>query len=402
MRFLTAGESHGPALVAIIEGFPAQVPVTKEALDRELARRQWGYGRGGRMKIEQDQVEILAGVRAGETMGSPICFRITNRDWTRWSAVMDPFTPPEAATVALAADPVLAKVSTVVTTPRPGHADLSGAFKYGYTDLRNIIERASARETAARVGVGAFAKILLAQLGIYVGSYVTRLGAVGEDAGHPLTPAEQARVDQSPVRALNPEQTAAMVAAIEDAKAKRETLGGTFVVYATGLPPGLGSHVHWDRRIDGQLAQAVMSIPGIKGVEFGAGFKAADLVGSRMHDAISYTPQNGWQRSGNQAGGVEGGMTNGEPLILRAAMKPIPTLYQGLPSVDLETREPRTAGAERSDLTAVPAAGVVAEAMVAWVLASAMQEKFGGDTLPELQQAFHAYREGLDGGTNGS
>lgn len=402
MRFLTAGESHGPALVAIIEGFPAKVPVTQEAIDRDLARRQLGHGRGGRMKIERDQVEIMSGIRAGMTMGSPICFRINNRDWTRWSGVMAPFTPPEADTVTLAADPLLDKVSTVVTTPRPGHADLSGAFKYGYTDLRNIIERASARETAARVGVGAFAKLLLAQFGIFVGSYVTRIGGVGVDYSKPLTPTEQAQVDQSPVRAVNPELAAAMVEKIEAARGQKETLGGVFVVYATGVPPGLGSHVHWDRRIDGQLAQAVMGIPGIKGVEFGAGFKGADLLGSQMHDAISYTPEKGWQRAGNQAGGIEGGMTNGEPLILRAAMKPIPTLYQGLPSVDLETREPRTAGAERSDLTAVPAAGVVAEAMVAWVLASAMQEKFGGDTLPELQQAFHAYREGLDGGTNGS
>ncbi|NLC52949.1 MAG: chorismate synthase [Firmicutes bacterium] len=402
MRFLTAGESHGPALVAIIEGFPAKVPVTPEAIDRELARRQLGYGRGGRMRIERDQVEILSGVRSGVTMGSPVCLRINNRDWTRWSGVMAPFTPPEAATVTLAAEPLLEKVSTVVTTPRPGHADLSGAFKYGYTDLRNIIERASARETAARVGVGAFAKLLLAQFGVFVGSYVTRIGGVGDDYGQPLTPTEQDQVDQSPVRAVNPELAAAMVEAIEAARAKKETLGGIFVVYATGVPPGLGSHVHWDRRIDGQLAQAVMGIPGIKGLEFGAGFKGADLVGSQMHDAIHFTPESGWQRPSNQAGGIEGGITNGEPLILRAAMKPIPTLYQGLPSVDLKTRQPRTAGAERSDLTAVPAAGVVAEAMVAWVLAVAFQEKFGGDTLPELKRAFDSYREGLDAGPDGS
>ncbi|NLW59822.1 MAG: chorismate synthase [Firmicutes bacterium] len=402
MRFLTAGESHGPALVAIIEGFPAKVPVTQEAIDRELARRQLGYGRGGRMRIERDQVEILSGVRSGETIGSPICLRINNRDWVRWSAVMAPFTPAAADTVTLAADPLLDKVSTVVTTPRPGHADLSGAFKYGYTDLRNIIERASARETAARVGIGAFAKLLLAQFGIFIGSYVTHLGGVGEDYGEPLTPAEQARVDQSPVRAVNPELAAAMVEAIEAARANKETLGGIFVVYATGLPPGLGSHVHWDRRLDGQLAQAVMGIPGIKGVEFGAGFSGAHLIGSRMHDPIHFTPERGWYRASNQAGGVEGGMTNGEPLILRAAMKPIPTLYQGLPSVDLKTKEPRTAGAERSDLTAVPAAGVVAEAMVAWVLAVALHEKFGGDTLPELKRAFHSYREGLHAGPEGS
>lgn len=398
MRFLTAGESHGPALVAVIEGFPAKVRVTQEAIDRELARRQLGYGRGGRMKIERDQVEILSGVRSGLTIGSPICLRISNRDWTRWSSVMAPFAPPQAETVTLAADPLLAKVSTVVTTPRPGHADLSGAFKYGYTDLRNIIERASARETAARVGVGAFAKLLLEQFGIYIGSYVTQIGTAGDDAVLPLTPKEQAQVDQSPVRALNSELTGAMVEAIEVAKGRKETLGGIFVVYATGIPPGLGSHVHWDRRIDGQLAQAVMSIPGIKGVEFGAGFKAAALVGSQMHDGIGFDHKTGWQRLGNQAGGIEGGITNGEPLIMRAAMKPIPTLYQGLASVDLKTRQPQTAGAERSDLTAVPAAGIVAEAMIAWVLAVAFLEKFGGDTLPELKQAFRSYREGLGAG----
>ncbi|NLM38024.1 MAG: chorismate synthase [Firmicutes bacterium] len=402
MRFLTAGESHGPALVAIIEGFPAKVPVAPEAIDRELARRQLGFGRGGRMKIERDQVEILSGVRSGETIGSPICLRISNRDWPRWSGVMAPFAPPEAATVNVAADPLLDQVSTVVTTPRPGHADLSGAFKYGYTDLRNIIERASARETAARVGVGAFAKLLLAEFGIFIGSYVTNLGGVGEDYREPLTPAEQDRVDQSPVRTVNPRLEQAMMAVIEAARENKETLGGIFVVYATGVPPGLGSHVHWDRRIDGQLAQAVMGIPGIKGVEIGAGFKGAELIGSRMHDPIGYTAETGWQRASNRAGGIEGGITNGEPLILRAAMKPIPTLYQGLPSVDLKTRQPRTAGAERSDLTAVPAAGVVAEAMVAWVLAVALQEKFGGDTLPELKRAYRFFREGLDAGPEDS
>ncbi|HBR35502.1 MAG TPA: chorismate synthase [Firmicutes bacterium] len=395
MRFLTAGESHGPALVAVIEGFPAKVPVTQEAIDRELARRQLGYGRGGRMKIEQDQAEILSGVRSGLSMGSPISLRISNRDWARWAPVMAPFTPPQAETVTIASDPLLTKVSAAVTTPRPGHADLSGAFKYGYTDLRNIIERASARETAARVGVGAFAKLLLAQFRIEVGSFTARIGTAGEETICALTRAEQERVDQSPVRALNPELGTAMVHSIEEAKAVGETLGGLFVVYATGVPPGLGSHVHWDRRLDGQLAQAVLSIPGIKGVEFGTGFNGATLVGSELHDAIHYSPEKGWERAGNQAGGIEGGMSNGQPLVLRAVMKPIPTLYQGLPSVDLKTKQPRAAGAERSDLTAVPAAGVVAEAMVAWVLASAFLEKFGGDTLPELERAFRSYREGL-------
>jgi chorismate synthase len=401
MRFLTAGESHGPALVAVIEGFPAKVPVTQEAIDRELTRRQLGYGRGGRMKIERDQVEILSGVRAGLTMGSPISLRISNRDWARWAPVMASFNPPQMETVTIAADPLLPKVSTVVTTPRPGHADLSGAFKYGYTDLRNIIERASARETAARVGVGAFAKLLLAQFGIEIGSFTARIGTVGDDSLCALTRAEQDQVDQSPVRALNPELGDAMVLTIEEAKGARETLGGLFVVYATGVPPGLGSHVHWDRRLDGQLGQAVLSIPGIKGVEFGTGFKGAELVGSQLHDAIYYFPDTGWERGGNQAGGIEGGMSNGQPIILRAVMKPIPTLYQGLPSVDLKTRQPQAAGAERSDLTAVPAAGVVAEAMVGWVLAQAFLEKFGGDTLPELDRAFRSYQERFRAGDFG-
>lgn len=397
MRFLTAGESHGPALVAIIEGFPAKVPVTREAIDRELARRQQGYGRGGRMKIEQDRVEILAGVRGGATIGSPICLRLENRDWSRWAPAMAAFIAPETEMVTIEADPLLAEVSPVVTTPRPGHADLSGAFKYGYTDLRNIIERASARETAARVAVGAFAKQLMACFGVKIGSYVTQIGTVGVDVRRPLTPEEQAEVERSPVRAYPPGLAETMMAAIDAAQEAGETLGGIFVVYATGAPPGLGSHVHWDRRLDGQLAQALMSIPGIKGVECGAGFGAAQLPGSQMHDPIGYDPATGWRRGGNQAGGIEGGISNGQPILLRAAMKPIPTLYQGLPSVDLKTRQPRRAGAERSDLTAVPAAGVVAEAMVAWVLAAAFQEKFGGDTLPEMKRAFASYREELGG-----
>jgi chorismate synthase len=307
------------------------------------------------------------------------------------------FDAPEKAMVTIEADPLLAKVSPEVTIPRPGHADLSGALKYGYTDLRNIIERASARETAARVAVGVFAKQLLVQFGVEIGSYVSRIGTTGTDVRMPLTREEQALVERSPVRAYPHELSGSMVETIVAAQECKETLGGTFVVYANGVPPGLGSHVHWDRRLDGQLAQALMAIPGIKGVECGAGFGAAELPGSEMHDAIGYHPQTGWHRTGNQAGGIEGGISNGQPIILRAAMKPIPTLYQGLPSVDLKTGEPRQAGAERSDLTAVPAAGVVAEAMVAWVLAVAFQEKFGGDTLPEMKQAWMAYQEGLGG-----
>lgn len=399
MRFLTSGESHGQALVAIIEGFPAKVRVTKEEIDHELARRQMGYGRGGRMKIEVDQVDILSGVRQGLTIGSPICLRIANRDWVNWAPFMAPFLRSTLDEVEIKEDPRLNKLPTVVTIPRPGHADLSGALKYGFTDLRNIIERGSARETAARVGVGAFAKLLLKEFGFRIGSYVLTIGKAGTGPVLPLTPAQQAQVDQSPVRAYDAETTAEMIRSIDQAQADQETLGGTFVVYATGLPPGLGSHVHWDRRLDGRLAQAVVSIPGVKGVEFGAGFNTAGLPGSETHDPITYSPENGFRRTKNNAGGIEGGMTNGEPLVLTAVMKPIPTLYQGLPSVDLETLEPVRAGAERSDLTAVPAAGVVAEAMVAWVLAEALLEKFSGDSLPEIKQAWAAYREGLGGKT---
>ncbi len=397
MRFLTSGESHGQALVAVIEGFPARVRIDKDEIDRELARRQMGYGRGGRMKIESDQVEILSGVRQGLTIGSPICLKIANRDWVNWAPVMEPFLQSIPEEVAIKEDPRLAKVAPVVTIPRPGHADLSGALKYGFTDLRNIIERASARETSARVGVGAIAKQLLKAFGIRIGSYVLSIGQAESGPVQPLTPEQQAEVDRSPVRVFPPEAAAAMINLIDQARQNQETLGGTFVVYATGLIPGLGSHVHWDRRLDGRLAQAVISIPGIKGVEFGAGFKTAALPGSQVHDPITYSPETGFRRTANRAGGLEGGITNGEPLLLTAVMKPIPTLYQGLPSIDLETLEPVRARAERSDLTAVPAAGVVAEAMVAWVLADALLEKFGGDSLPEMKQAWLAYQEGLRG-----
>ena len=395
MRFLTSGESHGQALVAIIEGFPAKLKVAKDDLDRELARRQMGYGRGGRMKIERDQVEILSGVRKGMTIGSPICLKISNRDWSNWSQAMAPFEQSGQEEVEIKADPVLRKVQTVVTAPRPGHADLRGALKYGFDDLRDIIERGSARETAARVGVGAFAKLLLTEFGINVGSYVIKIGTIGTEEAFPLTLEQQEQVDHSPVRALDPKVAVEMIKAIDQAKKDQETLGGIFVVYVTGLPPGLGSHVHWDRRLDGQLAQAVMSIPGIKGLEFGLGFKTAELPGSQAHDPIAYLPERGFFRSKNNAGGIEGGISNGEPILLKAVMKPIPTLYRGLPSVDLETLEQVRAGVERSDLTAVPAAGVVAEAMVAWILAEAFIEKFSGDSLPEIRRAFRSYQGGL-------
>ena len=395
MRFLTSGESHGQALIAIIEGFPAKLRIKKEDIDHELARRQMGYGRGGRMKVEKDQVEIISGLRQGMTIGSPISFRISNRDWPHWSQVMAPFEGNGQEEVEIKEDPVLNRLKAVVTAPRPGHADLNGALKYGFNDLRNIIERGSARETAARVGVGAFAKALLREFGILVGSYVLKIGTAGSATLSPLTIEEQKKVDESPVRALDPEKTEEMIKAIEHAKEEGETLGGVFAVYATGLPPGLGSHVHWDRRLDGRLAQAVMSIPGIKGVEFGLGYDLAKTPGSQAHDPIFYTPERGFFREKNNAGGVEGGMSNGEPLLLTAAMKPIPTLYRGLPSIDLKTLKPVRATVERSDLTAVPAAGVVAEAMVAWVLAEAFLEKFGGDSIPEIMRAWCHYQGGI-------
>ncbi|NLW09770.1 MAG: chorismate synthase [Firmicutes bacterium] len=395
MRFLTAGESHGRALAVVIEGFPALVPVGKEEIDRELSRRQQGYGRGGRMKIEKDRVEIISGLRHGKTMGSPIAFLIPNRDWQNWAAVMDPFLPGEETRVELKEEERLGRIRAEVTAPRPGHADLAGALKYGFTDLRNVLERASARETAARVGAGAFARILLAQFGVVIGSHLLQIGAAasGENQIRALSEEEQEKVEESPVRCLDPQAAAAMMEEIDKARAEGESLGGIFLVYAKGLPPGLGSHVHWDRRLDGRLAQAVMSIPGVKGVEFGLGFAAAALPGSKVHDPIAYEAGRGLYRPVNNAGGIEGGMSNGEPLLIRAVMKPIPTLYQGLPSVDLKTWEPVRAAVERSDLTAVPAAAVVAEAMVAWVLAEAFLEKFGGDSLPEMKRAWAAYLE---------
>ncbi|NLY88851.1 MAG: chorismate synthase [Firmicutes bacterium] len=395
MRFLTAGESHGCALAVVIEGFPALVPIGKEEIDRELSRRQQGYGRGGRMKVEKDRVEIISGLRHGKTLGSPIAFLIPNRDWQNWAVVIDPFLPGEDTHVELKEDQKLGRIRAEVTAPRPGHADLAGGLKYGFTDLRNVLERASARETAARVGAGAFARALLAQFGVVIGSHVLQIGTAltGESHNRALNEEEQEEVEKSPVRCLDPRAAAAMVDVIDKASAEGESLGGIFLVYAKGLPPGLGSHVHWDRRLDGRLAQAVMSIPGVKGVEFGLGFAAAGLAGSKVHDPIAYQTGRGLYRPTNNAGGIEGGISNGESLIVRAVMKPIPTLYQGLPSLDLKTWEPVRAAVERSDLTAVPAAGVVAEAMVAWVLAEAFLEKFGGDSLPEMKKAWAAYLE---------
>lgn len=384
LRYLTAGESHGRGLTVIIEGMPAKVPLEAHKINTYLARRQGGYGRGGRMAIEKDQVEIMAGVRGGYTLGSPISLFIKNRDWENWQNIMDP--SPEA------------KAERVVTRPRPGHADLPGGLKYNQSDLRNILERASARETAARVAVGAVASLFLKELGIELVSHVVQIGPVKVQGEIDFATACTAK--DSPVYCAEPETSEAMIASIEEARKKGDTLGGVVEVQVVGAPAGLGAHVHWDRRLDGQLAQALMSIPAIKGVEIGKGFELAGLPGSQAHDAIDYKEGHGFYHPTNRAGGIEGGMTNGETIILRAAMKPIPTLMHPLPSVDFLTKEPVEASIERSDVCAVPAVAVVAESVVAWVLAVAALEKFGGDHLSEIKERFEVYRKYLKLGIN--
>ena len=380
MRFLTAGESHGPALFAIVEGLPAGLPLTEEDLAPWLARRQGGYGRGRRMQIEKDRAEIRSGVRAGRTTGAPVTLVIENRDHKNWREVMDPAPGGEPRKRAL-------------TAARPGHADLPGGLKYGHKDLRDVLERASARETAARVAVGAVAARLLAELGVESASFVVELGGVR--AERPFAWEDKERVYQSSLFTPDPEAEARMIAAIDAAKARGDTLGGVVEVRVRGLVPGLGSHVHYDRKLDGRLAQAVMSVPAIKGVEIGLGFEAARRPGSEVHDPILWERGRGFYRETNRAGGLEGGITNGEELVLRAAMKPIATLMRPLPTVDVVTKEPADAARERSDVTAVPAASVVVEAMVLVTLAQAYLEKFGGDTLEELKARVARYRERL-------
>ena len=379
-RFTTAGESHGRGLVGILEGIPAGLPVSAERINAELKRRMGGYGRGARMKIESDQIEWLAGVRAGETLGSPIAMLVWNRDWEHWQDVM-----------AAEADAPGAERRRQVTRPRPGHADLAGSLKYDRRDARDILERASARETVARVACGAVCKILLEQFGIEIGSHVVELGGVraGVGAQHaaPLPERLNQASDASPVRCLDPDAEREMIARIDAAKAAGDTLGGVVEVIALGLPVGLGSHVSWDAKLDGRLAQALMSIPAVKGVELGLGFEAARRKGSEVHDEIL----PGLSRASNRAGGTEGGMTTGEPLVARVAMKPISTLMSPLRTVDLKTGGPAQAQSERSDVTAVPAMGVIAEAMVSLVLAQALLEKFGGDALSETKRNFEGY-----------
>jgi chorismate synthase len=390
-HFVTAGESHGQGLVAIVEGVPAGLPIDPQAVRRELARRQKGHGRGGRMKIEQDAAQIIAGVRLGEALGSPIALTVPNKDWENWRRPMSVDPVPGAT------DEELKRVKL----PRPGHADLVGLLKYDRRDARDVLERASARETAARVAVGAIAKLLLAEFGIDVASHVVSLGGVeAERLGPDDYPEDiNAVADESPVRCLDREAGGRMIEAIDAARAEGDTAGGIFEVVARRLPVGLGSHVSTFRRLDGRLAAALMSIQAMKGVEIGLGFEASRLRGSQVHDEIEADAGRrtggGFRRRSNRAGGLEGGMTNGEPLTVRVAMKPLSTLMRPLDSVDLDTGEPAAAVRERSDVTAVPAAGVVGEAMVAVVLADAMREKFGGDSLREMRANFDAYLDRL-------
>ena len=385
IRFTTAGESHGPALTCLLEGMPAGVPLLAEDVNAELARRQQGYGRGRRMQIERDEIEFLAGVRAGETLGSPIAMLIRNRDWKNWQDVMDP-APRES-------DPDPRR--RAVTRPRPGHADLTGLLKYDRDDARDILERASARETTARVAAGAVCRVLLSQFGVRIGSHLVHLGGI--DAVPPsLYPDDlNAAADGSPLRTLDAAAEIGMIAAIDAAKAAGNTLGGICEVVATGLPVGLGSHVSWDRKLDGRIGAAMMSIPAVKGVEIGLGFEAARRTGAEVHDEIHTAPgrvlAGNVQRRTNRAGGLEGGMTTGEPLVVRVAMKPISTLMRPLATVDVTTGGAAAAVAERSDVTAVPAMGVIAEAMLAIVLANAWLEKFGGDSLVETRRNVDGY-----------
>ncbi len=379
LRFTTAGESHGPGLVAVLEGLPAGLEVRPEDLDADLARRQLGHGRGGRMKIEQDRAEVTSGLRHGRTLGSPVAMRVANRDYANWEERMNPW-------------PVDGEVEEV-HLPRPGHADLAGVQKFGFTDVRNVLERASARETAARVACGALAKRFLRELGISVHSHVLSVGTVAAPAAAERSPEDFAGVDDSPVRCLDPGASAAMVAEIDAARRANESLGGVYEVWAFGVPPGLGSHVSWEERLDGRLAQAVMSIQATKGVAIGDGFEVAARPGSEAHDEIFWSQERGFFRETNRAGGIEGGMTTGDPVVVRGAMKPLPTLTKPLRSVDIATKAPAQALRERTDSCTVPAAGVVGEAMVALVLGSACREKFGGDHIGDVLAAAGAYRE---------
>jgi chorismate synthase len=376
---ITAGESHGPGLTCVIEGLPAGLELDRESINRDMARRQLGHGRGGRMKIERDAADPTGGVRHGKTLGGPISLWVVNRDFANWEERMNPW-PVEAPTEE-------------VHLPRPGHSDLAGVQKYGFSDVRNVLERASARETAARVAGGAVCKAFLRALGVEVVSHVLAIGTVSAAAPQTLELLDFAEVDSSPVRCLDAESSRAMVAHIDAQRKANESLGGIFEVRAYGLLPGLGSHVSFEERLDTRLAAAICSIQAIKGFELGDGFALSSRPGSQAHDEIFHSPERGFYRESNHAGGVEGGMTNGETLIVRGAMKPLPTLTKPLRSVDIATLEPAEALRERTDSCTVPAAGVVGEAMIAYVLADAYREKFGGDQMADVHSALAAYRE---------
>ncbi|MCU0482903.1 MAG: chorismate synthase [Chloroflexi bacterium] len=392
-RFLTAGESHGPALAVILEGLPAGIPITAEAIGVDLRRRQGGHGRGARQVIERDAAEILGGVRHGRTIGSPVLLLVRNRDHGNWTRVMQVEPLTEADSAALAAQAAAGdRRASAVTRVRPGHADLAGALKYGFDDVRPVLERASARETAARVAAGAVCRAFLAELGLSVRSFTAEMAGVAVDRDRCTRTADE--VEASPLRCPDPEAEAAMIARIDAARAAGDTVGGIFEVVAEGVPVGLGSHVHWDRRLDGALAAAVMSIQSVKGVELGAAFEAARQRGSAVHDVIEGRAADGsWGQRTNRAGGITGGISNGQPIVVRGAVKPISTLARPLPSADLRTGAPvETAHYERSDIGVVPAAGVIGEAMVLLVLARFALEKFGGDSLAEVRDNLERYR----------
>jgi chorismate synthase len=377
--FVTAGESHGPGLTAVVEGMPAGLELDREALDRDMARRQLGHGRGGRMKIERDSAEVRSGVRHGRTLGSPIALLVANRDYENWVERMGPWESGDGV--------------QEVHLPRPGHADLPGLLKYGFEDARNVLERASARETAARVAAGALARQFLEAVGVTIRSHVTRIAGVDAPAPDSLGPADFAGVDDDPVRCLDADASRAMVAEIDRLRKENESLGGTFEARSWGLVPGLGSHVSWSERLDGRIAQAMVSIQSVKGVSVGPAWEVAASPGSAAHDEILWSAERGYFRETNRAGGLEGGMTNGETLIVQVAIKPISTLTKPLRSVDVQTKEARAAHKERTDSTVVPAAGVVGEAMLALTLARAYREKFGGDHIDDVRAAIDAYRQ---------
>lgn len=390
LRYLTAGESHGPCLTAIIDGVPAGFSIDVQKINHDLWRRQQGYGRGGRMLIEKDEVQIRSGIRWGETLASPVALGIENRDWKNWTKKMSP--APEDRDEALA-----------VTKPRPGHADLTGILKYNHSDIRNVLERASARETVARTAVGSFCKQLLAPFGVKVMAYIRSLGAIEARIDELSYEEAFERAEMSPVRVADKEAEERMISLIDDCKKNGDTLGGIFEVVAIGVPPGLGSHTQWDRKLDGRLARALMSIQAIKGVEVGLGFEMARRLGSQVHDEIFFDPHKmvseraprivptGFYRGSNNSGGTEGGMSNGAPLVIRAAMKPLSTLMSPLQSVDVKSKQPADASVERSDVCSAPAAAVVGEAVVAFELAAAFLEKFGGDSLREITRNYEGY-----------